>query len=548
MKVIDAVARILKIEGAEFLSAYPTTPLIEAAAKADIRPVLCRQERVGVGIADGYARVRNGKTLAVFGMQYGPGAENAFPGVATAYSDSTPMLLLPLGHQRDRAQVFPLFSSARTYASVTKSVETITTGSQVADVMRRALSLMRMGRPGPAMVEIPADVVNEEVPEALIDAYQPVKVTSAGANAHDVEAAARVLREARRPVIHAGQGVLYAEAADDLLELADLLQAPVMTTMEAKSAFPEDHPLALGTGGPAVTGPTLQYLREADVVFGIGCSFTRHGMAASIPAGKTIIHATNDERDLNKSYAADHPLLGDARLVLRQFIEAVKDQGGRPGGRERVGAELERVRAAWLAEWTPVLGSAEVPMSPYRVIAEFMRAVDPRDAIVTHDSGSPRDQLLPFYRAVPPRSYLGWGKSHALGTGLGLIIGAKLAAPDKFCVNFMGDAAFGMTGLDFETAVRCGIPILTVVLNNSSMAIEIPHLVLSHDKYRTRDIGGRYADMARAMGGWSERVERPEDIAGAFARARKATEGGQAALLEFITSQETRFSNRGVLR
>ena len=548
MKVIDAIARILKIEGAEFLSAYPTTPLIEAAAKAEIRPVLCRQERVGVGIADGYARVKNGKKLAAFCMQYGPGAENAFPGVATAYSDSTPMLLLPLGHQRDRAQVFPLFSSARTFASVTKSVETITVGSQVADVMRRAISLMRMGRPGPAMVEIPADVVGEEVPEALIDAYRPVKVTAAGAHARDVEAAARALREAKRPVIHAGQGVLYAEATDDLIELAELLQAPVMATLEGKSAFPEDHPLALGTGGPVVTGHTLQYLREADVVFGIGCSFTRHGMATTIPPGKTLIHATNDERDLNKSYAPDYPLLGDAKLVLRQFIEAVKSQGGRPAGRENVRAELERVRAAWLAEWTSILGSAEVPMTPYRVIAEFMRTVDPREAIVTHDSGSPRDQLLPFYRAVPPRSYLGWGKSHALGTGLGLIIGAKLAAPDKFCVNFMGDAAFGMTGLDFETAVRCGVPILTVVLNNSSMAIEIPHLVVSHDKYGTRDIGGRYADLGRAMGGWSERVERPEDIAGAFARARKATEGGQAALLEFITSQETRFSNRGVLR
>ena len=548
VKVIDAIARILKVEGAEFLSAYPTTPLIEAAAKAEIRPVLCRQERVGVGIADGYARVTNGRKLAVFCMQYGPGAENAFPGVATAYSDSTPMLLLPLGHQRDRAQVFPLFSSARTFASVTKSVETITLGSHVADVMRRAISRMRMGRPGPVMVEIPADVANEEVPETLIDAYRPVKATAAGANARDVEQAARVLREARRPVIHAGQGVLYAAASEELVELAELLQAPVMTTLEGKSAFPEDHPLALGTGGPVVTGHTLHYLREADVVFGVGCSFTRHGMAATIPAGKTLIHATNAERDLNKSYAADYPLLGDARLVLRQFIEAVRSQGGRPAGREGVRAELERVRAAWLAEWASTLGSAEVPMTPYRVIAEFMRAVDPRDAIVTHDSGSPRDQLLPFYRAVPPRSYLGWGKSHALGTGLGLAIGAKLAAPDKLCVNFMGDAAFGMTGLDFETAVRCGVPILTVVLNNSSMAIEIPHLVVSHDKYGTRDIGGRYADLGRAMGGWSERVERPEDIAGAFARARKATEGGQAALLEFITSQETRFSNRGVLR
>src|SRR3989475_10346953 len=223
VRVVDAIARILKTEGTEFLSAYPTTSVIEAAAKVDIRPVLCRQERVGVGIADGYARVKNGKTLAVFCMQYGPGAENAFPGVATAYSDSTPMLLLPLGHPRDRAQVFPLFSSARTYASVTKSVETITVGAQVADVMRRAISLMRMGRPGPTMVEIPADILNEDVPDAVIDAYRPVKVTAAGANVREVEAAARVLREARRPVIHAGQGVLDAEASDDLLELAELL-------------------------------------------------------------------------------------------------------------------------------------------------------------------------------------------------------------------------------------------------------------------------------------------------------------------------------------
>ena len=548
MKVVDAIARILKIEGAEFLSAYPTTPLIEAAARADIRPVLCRQERVGVGIADGYARASNGKKLAAFCMQYGPGAENAFPGVATPFSDSTPMLVLPLGHQRDRAQVFPMFSSARTFASVTKSVETITLASQVPDVMRRAISLMRMGRPGPVMVEIPADVAVEDVADAGIDAYRPVKATSAGANVRDVEAAARALREARRPVIHAGQGVLYAQAWEDLIELAELLEAPVMVTLEGKSAFPEDHPLALGTGGVVVTGPILHYLREADLVFGIGCSLTRHPMATGIPAGKTIIHATNDERDLHKSYPADYPLLGDAKAVLRQFIEAVKSQGGRPAGREGVRAELERVRAAWLGEWKPKLGSDEVPISPYRVIGEFMRAVDPRDAIVTHDSGSPRDQLLPFYRAVPPRSYLGWGKSHALGTGLGLTIGAKLAAPDKLCVNFMGDAAFGMTGLDFETAVRANIPILTVVLNNSAMAIEIPHLVLSHEKYRTRDIGGRYADMALAMGGWAERVERPEEISGAFARARKATESGQAALLEFITSQETAFSNRGALR
>jgi acetolactate synthase I/II/III large subunit len=268
-------------------------------------------------------------------------------------------------------------------------------------------------------------------------------------------------------------------------------------------------------------------------------------MATNIPAGKTIIHATSDERDLNKSYATDHPILGDAKLVLRQFIDAVKDLV--KSGRARDGAtarEVREIRDAWLAEWMPRLTSDEVPITPYRVIWDFVNAIDPRDAIVTHDSGSPRDQLIPFYRATAPRSYMGWGKSHALGTGLGLITGAKLAAPDKFCVNFMGDAAFGMTGLDFETAVRCGIPITTIVLNNSSMAIETQHLVVSHDRYRTRDIGGHYADLGRAMGGQAERVEKPAEIVPALERARKANQDGRAVLLEFITSEETAFSYR----
>jgi len=547
VKVIEAIARILHLEGAEFLSAYPTTPLIDAAAAVGIRPILCRQERVGVGIADGFARITNGQRLSAFCMQYGPGAENAFPGIATAFSDSTPMLVLPLGHQRDRAQIFPMFSSARSYEAVTKAVETIGQAAHTGDVMRRAVSRMRMGRPGPVMVEIPADVAGEEVPEAMVERYRPVHATASGASLRDVERAARLLRGAARPVIHAGQGVLYAEATAELRELAELLEAPVMTTLEAKSAFPENHPLALGTGGAVVTGPVLHFLREADVVLGVGCSFTRHPMATGIPGGKTLVHATNDERDLNKSYPTDHPLLGDARIVLRQLADAVKAEGGRPAGREGVRADIERVRSAWLGEWMPKLTSDEVPLNPYRVLWEFMRAVDPAEAIVTHDSGSPRDQILPFYRATAPRSYIGWGKSHALGTGLGHIIGAKLAAPDKLCVNFMGDAAFGMTGRDFETAVRCRIPILTVVLNNASMAIEIPHLVVSHDTYRTRDIGGRYADMGRAMGGWAERVERPEDIGAAFGRARKATENGEAALLEFITSEETAFSHRRAL-
>ena len=548
MKVVEAIAEILKREGIEYLSAYPTTPLIDAAAAAGIRPILCRQERVGVGIADGYSRTTNGRRIGVFAMQYGPGAENAFPGVATAFSDSVPTLLLPLGHQRDRAQVFPLFSSARTYASVTKSVETLNQPEQVCEVMRRAFNLLKMGRPGPVMVEIPADVAVAEVGEAALS-YRAVKATRPSGNARDVAAAARVLVEARSPLIHAGQGVLYAEAGDELAELADLLQAPVMTTLEGKSAFPEDHPLALGTGGGGVmTGPVYHFLPRADVIFGVGCSFTRHGMATNIPASATIIHATNDERDLNKNYPTDHPILGDAKLVLRQLIDAVKDLVGTPAPRHGArAAAVQAAREAWLREWMPKLTSDEVPITPYRIIWEFMHAIDARTAIATHDSGSPRNQLVPFYRATAPRGYMGWGKSHALGTGLGLIMGAKLAHPDKFCANFMGDAAFGMTGLDFETAVRCGIPITTIVMNNSAMAIERHALVVSHDRYRTRDIGGHYAEMGQAMGGAVERVEKPAAIAAALERARRLNEEGRAVLLEFITSEEIAFSHRRAL-
>jgi acetolactate synthase-1/2/3 large subunit len=549
MRVVDAISEILKREGTEFLSCYPTTPLIEAAAQAGIRPVVCRQERVGVGIADGFTRVANGRRIGVFAMQSGPGAENAFAGIATAYSDNVPILLLPGGYARNAAQVHRHFRAVSAYAPVTKWVEEINVAGDVSDVMRRAFTLLKMGRPGPVLVEVPADVGGEEIGAAALN-YKPVKRATSGADPKDVSEAARALVEAKAPVIYAGHGVLYAGAWDELLQLAELLQAPVMTTLEGKSAFPEDHPLALGLACNIITGTGVYFLDKADLVFGVGTSLTRHGITTvEIPPGKTIIQVTNDERDINKQYSVDYPVLGDARVVLAQFVEAIKDILG-PKKRlgDELAAEIKKINEEWLGNWMPKLTSKEVPINPYRVMWELMRAVDPKDAIVTADSGSPRNQLAPFYKATAPRSYLGWGKSHALGSSLGLILGAKLAAPDKFCVNFMGDAAFGETGLDFETGQRCGIPILTIVLNNSSMAAETTSMAVSHARYRTRDVGGSYAEIGRALGGYAERVENPDEIGPAIKRAKKATEEGQPALLEFITKEEFVFSRRTSLK
>ena len=319
--------------------------------------------------------------------------------------------------------------------------------------------------------------------------------------------------------------------------------------MAGKSAFPEKHPLALGSVSGVMNEAARHFVQQADLVCGIGTSFTKHIMSMPIPAGATVIQLTNNPRDIAKDYDVDVAAVGDARLALRQLVAACRElMGGNPTARDgATAAEIERLQRAWLGDWMPKLTSQTKPINPYRVIWEFMQRVDPDEAIVTHDSGSPRDQIMPFYQSGGPRTYLGWGKSHGLGTGLGLSIGAKLAAPDKFVVNYMGDAAFGMTGLDIETAVRCKIPILTIVLNNSSMAIEARHLPLSHAKYRTRDIGGDYADMAAAMGAWAERVHEPDDVGPALDRARRATEDGRTALLEFITSEEITFSNKNVI-
>ena len=546
MRTADAIVDILKREGTTTLFCFPTTSIIENAVAGGIRPIICRQERVGVDMADGYARVTNGKPPGVFAMQYGPGSENAFPGIATTFSDSVPVLFLPLAQAVDQSQIFPTFRSAVTYASVTKQVEEIRTPASTTDVMRRAFNALKNGRKGPVMVEVPRDIVDLETGFSTPD-YTPMRPTISAPDPRDVEDAAKLLTAAKCPVIIAGQGVLYAEASAELVQLAELLQAPVMTTVDGKSAFPENHPLALGSGGNTFTGPGRLFLYEkADLILGIGTGLNRHPLTTPpLPKGVKIIHATNDTRDLHKVHNTEVAMLGDAKLTLAHLVLAVKDRLGGKLPNASPAAEIAAERAAWLQRWQAKLTSKEAPITPYHVMNEFIRVVDPAGAIVTHDSGSPRDQLLPFYVATTPRGYLGWGKSHQLGTGLGLAMGAKVAAPDKFCVNFMGDAAFGMTGLDIETAVRAGIPSLTIVLNNNTMAIEIPHMKLSHDVHKARDLGGNFADLAKSLGAWSERVSDPGDVANAILRARRATEDGRTCLLEFVTSAETAFSHRG---
>ena len=540
MKVGAAIAAILKREGIEILTGYPVNHLIEFAAAVDIRPIIVRQERIGLHMADAISRMTSGRKLGVFCMQHGPGTENAYGGVAQAFGDSIPILVVPQGYQRRMAHVAPNYNAVAQMRGITKSAEPLVLPGEVANVMRRAFSRLRNGRGGPVLVEVPADLWNEELPGPLD--YAPIAPTRYGPDREALRAAAPMLAEAKRPVLYAGQGVHWARAWSGLRQLAELLGAPVTTSLGGKSAFPEDHPLALGSGGLAVPKTVRHFLDQADVIFGIGCSFTESNFAVAMPKGKKIIHATLDPDHLNKDIAATLGLVGDAGVTLDGLLAELAPMISTPRNYSGTAQEIADMQAAWLAEWKPKLTSQEKPLSPYRVVWDLLHTVDVANTIITHDAGSPRDQLSPFWVTREPLTYIGWGKTTQLGYGLGLAMGAKLVHPDKLCINVWGDAAIGFTGMDFETAVRERIPILSILFNNFSMAIELKVMPISTEKYRSTDISGDYAMMARAFGGYGERITEPSEIVPAIKRGMEQTRNGVPALLEFITGKETAVS------
>jgi acetolactate synthase-1/2/3 large subunit len=249
---------------------------------------------------------------------------------------------------------------------------------------------------------------------------------------------------------------------------------------------------------------------------------------------------------LNKDVVSSVGLVGDAKLTLQALIGELRQTIKSNRDYKETAAEIAAARAEWMTQWQPLIDSNDSPLNPYRVIrdlhATVSEVVGMDNCIITHDAGSPRDQISPFWNSTDPMTYIGWGKTTQLGMGLGLAMGAKLARPDKLCMNLWGDAAIGFTGMDFETAVRERIPILSILLNNFSMAIELKVMPISTEKYRSTDISGNYADMAKAFGGYGERVTSPGDIRAAVRRGIEQTQAGKPALLEFITSKETRVS------
>ncbi|MGZ5261394.1 MAG: thiamine pyrophosphate-dependent enzyme [Burkholderiales bacterium] len=535
IKAMNGVARILKAEGVNWISCYPTSPINNALGEEGVPIYMMGEERFGIAVADAYSRITCGRRIGVCTAMAGlnaAGIQMAYGAIAQAWEDSSPVLIMAEGLARGASR-HTHFNIAEALKPVTKWVGEIDRAELVPDYMRRAFTHLRSGRPGPVLLVVPRDLGEYDEDQYP---YTPVKGWRSGPDPDDVKAAITALRAAKDPLIYAGEGVYYADATAELLQFAELAHVPVLTTLKGKGVFPENHALSLGVRGSLAA----HYLEKCDLLFAIGSSLfpNRFSHAIPEPQRKTIVQCNVDLLDINRSYETKHAVIGDAKLTLQALAAELSKQG--PKKNANLLDEISAGRKEFMAKFQPVMESNDKPINPYRVIGDLMKVLDPKKSFVTGDSGNTRDQTSTVYQAQIPRGHLGWGNVSTLGFSFAGAFAAKLAFPDRQCVNITGDAGVCYMMGSFEAAARYGVGLTTLHINNGGYSGYGPGFWgKGHDPYtwKVSDHGSAcMASMARAVGFHAEDVTEPAEIIPALKRAFEENAKGRPAFLEFICS------------
>jgi thiamine pyrophosphate-dependent acetolactate synthase large subunit-like protein len=537
VKAANGFARILKSEGVPWVSCYPTNHVNNALGEEGVPILMMGEERFAVAVADAFSRVTCGKQIGVCTIMANlnaAGIQMAYGAIGQAWEDSAPLLVITEGVGQGASR-HTHYDMAEALKSVTKWVGKVDRPELVPDFTRRAFTQLRSGRPGPVLLIVPRDLGEYDEAE---HPYTPVKGWRSGPDPDDVKAAVRALLAAKDPLLHVGEGVLYADATDELRQFAELAQVPVLTTLKAKGAFPENHPLSVGVRGSLAE----HFLRKADVLFSVGSSLFPNRFSHAVPDAdkKTIVQCTVDTLDINRSYETRHAVIGDAKLTLQALTGELSD---RTGGARKKPELIEEIRAgkqAFLAKFRPWMESTETPLNPYRVIGDLMKVLDPKNSFVTADSGNTRDQTSTVYEAQIPRGYLGWGNVSTLGFSLAGAVGAKLAYPERQCVHVTGDAGVCYMMGNFEAIARYKIGITTIHINNGGYSGYGPGFWgAGHDPYTWKvsdHASACMSSMARAVGFHGEDVSQPSEVIPALKRAFDENAKGRPAFLEFMCS------------
>ena len=539
ISVGTGIAQILKQEGVQWVSTFPVCQVNNSLGREGIPMVMMRDDRYAVALADAYSRINAGSSIGVATFQGGvnaAGLQVAYAGMAQAYEDGSPVLCITDG--------VPIGSTENSQFDVTSSLKSVSKWygyldqpGRLPEFMRRAFTMLRTGRPGPVVLAIPdAQALYDET----ADPYVPVKGWKSLPNPDDVSQAVDLLIEAKDPLIYAGEGVIYAGGSAQLKALAELANAPVVTTLKAKGAFPEDHPLFVGVRG----GQVDHYLNKCDVLLAVGSSLSPGRFSHGIPnaVAKKIIHCNVDEIHVNKVYPTAVALIGDARFTLealeKTLSEKTSGNGRAPGS---VMAEVKSARDEAMAQYREAMASTDRPINPYRVYAGLMEVLDPQRSFVTHESGNTRDQLSTVYDTLVPRGFLGWGNVSSLGFSLAATIAAKISFPENHCVAVTGEAGLGYMLGNLEVPLRQKLGITIAHVSNGGFAGYGPGFWGDgHDPFTHRVLGYDEVDMSRVIGelGYhTERVTEPSEVGPALNRALAANDANQPSYIEFVCSQ-----------
>ena len=533
----NGLARILKQEGVEWVTTFPTCCVNNALGQEDVPIIMMRDERYAVAVADAYSRVTGGTKIGVCTVMGGinaAGLQMAYGALAQAYEDSSPVLCItdgvpPGAGGRGR------YDMVEALHSVCKWVGVIDRPERVPEIMRRAFTALRTGRRAPVLVTIPRGM--GEYDEQVFP-YTPVKGWRSAPDPTDITAAVDALLAARHPLLYAGEGVFYADGVDALKDLAEYAQLPVMTTLKGLSVFPGAHPLSVGVRGELAA----HFLRGCDALLAVGTSlYVGHfRQAIPDPSHKAIIHCTDDPGDVNRTYPTACAVIGDARLTLEALRAELARRTG-PAEKPGLVAAIAEQKAAMLDKYRSKMVSDEVPINPYRVYADMFKVLDPQNSFITHDSGGTRDQLSTVIETSIPHAFMGWGNVSTLGFGLAAAMGAKLAFPQRQVINVTGDAGVGYMLGNMEALVRQGIGVTTVHINNGGFGGYGPGFWgAGHDPFTCEVCDHSTADISRAveaLGYYAEDVTEPEQIIPALRRALEQNARNRPAYLEFICSQ-----------
>ena len=546
MQVAELIANYIVSEGvtlAAGMSGQQIGPFLDQIAnREEIELMYTRQERVAFDICDGFARA-TGRPAVAF-TDSGPAAANLMCGLVNSWGDSVPVLFIA-GHnnateissrQTKEIPFVEIFSPVSKWATV------ITHPSQTIDTLRRAFMHMSTGRQGPVVIGMPFDVAKMDVETPSWVPISAQKRIRSGGDPESIKSAVEMMVAAKNPYVYVGAGVLFSEASDELIKLSEMLTLPVATTLNGKSAFPEEHPLSLGIGGFAQASysslPATKIANSADLIVTIGCGFKRHATLVRPSKDVTHIQIDVDPKELNRDSVADLAILGDSKIILTQLIVEAKSQ------LSETNIESAAIRTSvvqgykddWAKVCEPLLKSEEIPINPFRVTATLSNLLDKENSILLHDAGTVRGTTSQHYSVSKARSFIGFGVASAMGWSLGAGMGAKKAHPEKLVVIVVGEEAFNETAMDVETSVRNSAPILIVIKNNRKF-IDTDGGKSSRLARVRFGAGVDIGSLCSALGAKTYEVSDPGDLEKTLKSAISTVNKGRTAVVEVKTKR-----------